>query len=86
MTSPALVARPLLPPQLCSVFKKIVKRVFAERRKKMMKLLKRDWPEAAVVEAFDALGLDEKIRAERVTIKQFTELTRHLGQALDYRE
>ena len=72
---------PLLPPELCPVFKKIVKRVFAERRKKMMKLLKRDWPEAAVVEAFDALGLDEKIRAERVTLEQFTELTQRLSRA-----
>ena len=72
---------PLLPPELCPVYKKIVKRVFAERRKKMMKLLKRDWPEAAVVEAFDALGLDEKIRAERVTIGQFTELTQRLSRA-----
>ena len=74
---------PLLPPELCPVFKKIIKRVFAERRKKMMKLLKRDWPEAAVVEAFDALGLDEKIRAERVTLGQFTELTQRLNQARD---
>ena len=72
---------PLLPPELCPVYKKIVKRVFGERRKKMMKLLKRDWPEAAVVEAFDALGLDEKIRAERVTLGQFTELTQRLSQA-----
>ena len=71
---------PLLPPELCPVYKKIVKRVFAERRKKMMKLLKRDWPEAAVVEAFDALGLDEKIRAERVTLGQFTELTQRLSR------
>jgi len=72
---------PLLLPELCPVFKKIVKRVFAERRKKMMKLLKRDWPEAAVVEAFDALGLDEKIRAERVTLEQFAELTQRLSRA-----
>ena len=72
---------PPLLPELCPVFKKIVKRVFAERRKKMMKLLKRDWPEAAVVEAFDALGLDEKIRAERVTLEQFTELTQCLSRA-----
>ena len=72
---------PLLLPELCPVFKKIVKRVFAERRKKMMKLLKRDWLEAAVVEAFDALGLDEKIRAERVTLEQFAELTQRLSRA-----
>ena len=74
-------ATPLLPSELCPVFKKIVKRVFAERRKKMMKLLKRDWPEAAVAEAFDALGLDETIRAERVTLEQFAELTQRLSRA-----
>ena len=72
---------PLLLPELCPVFKKIVKRVFAERRKKMMKLLKRDWPEAAVAEAFDALGLDETIRAERVTLEQFAQLTQRLSRA-----
>ena len=69
----------LLTPELCPVFKKIVKRVFGERRKKMMKLLNRDWPEAAVAESFDALGLDEQIRAERVTLEQFTELTQRLS-------
>ena len=75
---------PLLPPELCPVFKNIVKRVFAERRKKMMKLLKRDWPEAAVEEAFNAIGLDETIRAERVTIEQFAELTQRLSRAEIY--
>ena len=71
----------LLPPGLCPVFKKITKRVFSERRKKMIKLLKRDWPEAAVEEAFDALGLDDQIRAERVTLEQFAQITQHLSQA-----
>ena len=72
---------PLLPPELCPVFKKIVKRVFAERRKKMMKLLKRDWPAAAVEEIFETLGLDEQIRGERVTLEEFVEITKHLSQA-----
>ena len=63
------------------MFKKITKRVFSERRKKMIKLLKRDWPEAAVEEAFDALGLDDQIRAERVTLEQFVQITQHLSQA-----
>ena len=72
---------PLLPPELCPVYKKIVKRVFAERRKKMMKLLKRDWPVTAVSEIFKTLGLDEQIRAERVTLDQFVEITQHLSQA-----
>ena len=47
----------------------------------MIKLLKRDWPEAAVEEAFDALGLDDQIRAERVTLEQFVQITQHLSQA-----
>ncbi len=72
---------PLLPPGLSPVFKKIVKRVFSERRKKMMKLLKRDWCEAAVAEAFDALGLDGQIRAERVTLEQFVEISQRLSGA-----
>ena len=71
----------LLPPGLCPVFKKITKRVFSERRKKMMKLLKRDWPEAAVAEIFKTRGLDEQIRAERVTLEQFVEITQHLSRA-----
>ena len=71
----------LLPPGLCPAFKKITKRVFSERRKKMMKLLKRDWPEAAVAEIFKTLGLDEQIRAERVTLEQFVEITEHLSRA-----
>ena len=71
----------LLPPGLCPVFKKIIKRVFSERRKKMMKLLKRDWPEAAVAEIFKTLGLDEQIRAERVTLEQVGQITQHLSQA-----
>ena len=50
----------------------------------MMKLLKRDWPEAAVEEAFSAIGLDETIRAERVTIEQFAELTQRLSRAEIY--
>ena len=47
----------------------------------MMKLLKRDWPEAAVAEIFKTLGLDEQIRAERVTLEQFVEITQHLSRA-----
>ena len=72
---------PLLSEELCPIFKKIVKRVFAERRKKMIKLLKRDWPEADVATAFGVLGIDESIRAERITLEQFAELTKHLSQA-----
>jgi 16S rRNA A1518/A1519 N6-dimethyltransferase RsmA/KsgA/DIM1 with predicted DNA glycosylase/AP lyase activity len=34
-----------------------------------------------VGEAFDALGLDETIRAERVTLEQFAELTQRLSCA-----
>ena len=71
---------PLLPPSQNSNYKRIVKRGFSERRKKMMKLLKHDWPSEAVVAAFETLGLDVQIRAEKVSLEQFVKLTQLLTQ------
>ena len=71
---------PLLPPAQCGAFKRIIKRGFSERRKKLMKLLKHDWPKEAVVAAFESLGLDEQIRGEKVSLEQFVEMTRLLTQ------
>ena len=72
---------PLLPPSQYGNYKRIVKRGFSERRKKMMKLLKHDWPAEAVAAVFETLGLDEQIRAEKVSLEQFVELTQLLTQA-----
>ena len=62
-----------------AVFKKIIKRGFSERRKKLMKLLKHDWPTEAVIAIFRTLGLDEKIRGEKVSLEQFIENIREFA-------
>jgi 16S rRNA (adenine1518-N6/adenine1519-N6)-dimethyltransferase len=71
---------PLLPLAQCGAFKRIIKRGFSERRKKLMKLLKHDWPKDEVAAAFESLGLDEQIRGEKVSLDQFAEMTRLLTQ------
>ena len=71
---------PMLTIEETAVFKKIIKRGFSERRKKLMKLLKHDWPNEAVIDVFKTLGLDEKIRGEKVSLEQFIEMTKYLNQ------
>ena len=44
----------------------------------MFKLLKQRWPAEQLVPIFAAVGLDEKIRAEKVSLEQFVALTRLL--------
>jgi 16S rRNA (adenine1518-N6/adenine1519-N6)-dimethyltransferase len=44
----------------------LVKRSFSQRRKMMFKLLKADWPEKGLAQAFERLNLSPKIRAEEV--------------------
>jgi len=70
----------LLTVEETSIFKRIVKRGFSERRKKLMKLLKYDWPTEAVVAIFKTLGLDEQIRGEKVSLEQFVGMTKYLNQ------
>ena len=45
--------QPFLPEELRGNFHAIVKRAFSQRRKMMLKLLKTDWPEVALVRAFE---------------------------------
>ncbi len=71
----ALRAEPLLRYELHAAFTKIVKRGFSQRRKMMFKLLKQDWPGAAVARAFEEAGLPPQIRAEEVSLEQFARLT-----------
>jgi 16S rRNA (adenine1518-N6/adenine1519-N6)-dimethyltransferase len=59
-------------------FIQLVKRSFSQRRKMMFKLLKEDWPEQGLAQAFERLKLSPKIRAEEVSLEQFTELARSL--------
>lgn len=66
---------PLLAIEALPKFKRIVKKAFSERRKMMMKLLKREWPAEKLARAFEEVGLSAQIRAEAVTLEQFVRLT-----------
>jgi 16S rRNA (adenine1518-N6/adenine1519-N6)-dimethyltransferase len=57
-------------------FTRIVKRAFSQRRKMMFKLLKEDWPEETLAGAFERVKVPRQIRAETVSLAQFTELAR----------
>ena len=45
-----------------------------------MKLLKADWPAEVLQGAFAELGISPQIRAERVSLDQFVELTGRLHE------
>jgi 16S rRNA (adenine1518-N6/adenine1519-N6)-dimethyltransferase len=70
----------LLPAALHSVFDRLVKLSFSQRRKMMLKLLKQNWPADRLEALFAHLGLSPQIRAEKVTLAQFVELVRSLGE------
>ena len=70
--------RPLLASALRPQFVRVVKRAFSQRRKITFKLLKSDWPERAVKEAFEVLGLDPKLRAENLALEDYVRLTEKL--------
>ena len=76
----ALIRRPepLLDRELAMVFTKIVKRAFSQRRKMMFKLLKEDWPEAKLDQAFANVKLSQQARAETISLEGFAELTKAL--------
>ncbi len=71
-------AKALLGDEHREAFVKIVKRGFSQRRKMMMKLLKNDWPEERLPDAFERLNLSPQIRAEAIGLGQFIELARAL--------
>jgi 16S rRNA (adenine1518-N6/adenine1519-N6)-dimethyltransferase len=70
--------QPFLPEELRGNFHSIVKRAFSQRRKMMLKLLKTDWPETLLMEAFEKSSLSPQVRAEAVSVPQFVALTRLL--------
>ncbi len=69
---------PLLNAEESVLFKKIVKRAFSQRRKMMLKLLKQDWPKEKLESAFAELNISPQERAEKVSLKQFVQLTKSL--------
>jgi 16S rRNA A1518/A1519 N6-dimethyltransferase RsmA/KsgA/DIM1 with predicted DNA glycosylase/AP lyase activity len=68
-----------LPVELHATFERVVKLSFSQRRKMMLKLLKHDWPAENLAAGFEKLGLSPQIRAERVALEQFVELTQLLA-------
>lgn len=73
-------AEPLLPEGLRASYTKIVKRAFSQRRKMMMKLLKSDWPEEKLKQAFADLKISPQERAEKLGLEQFVGLAKSLTQ------
>ena len=71
-------AQPLLPESQRAIFVKIVKRAFSQRRKMMLKLLKQDWPEQKLKQAFQQLFIPPQERAEKLSLEQFVALTEKL--------
>ena len=70
--------RSLLPQEQHEKFERLVKLSFSQRRKMMFKLLKQDWPVEKLEAAFAQLNISPQIRAEKVSLEQFVELTRLL--------
>lgn len=71
-TTPALTA-----PER-DTFTKVVKRSFSQRRKMMLKLLRADWPEDALLAGFERTGISHTERAEKVSVDQFVTLAKGL--------
>ena len=69
---------PLFEDSLYKPFATVVKRAFSQRRKMMRKNLRGGWPDEVVDAAMNAAELDSKIRAEKVTLEEFVDLTRQL--------
>ena len=68
-------AQPLLPENQRAIFVKIVKRAFSQRRKKMLKLLREDWPPEKLERAFEELKIPPQERAEKLSLEQIVALT-----------
>jgi 16S rRNA (adenine1518-N6/adenine1519-N6)-dimethyltransferase len=56
-----------------------VKLALSQRRKMMLKLLKQNWSVEKLTTAFEQLELSPQIRAEKVSLKQFVQLTKLLS-------
>jgi len=65
---------PLLSDADAVTFKRLVKLAFSQRRKKMLKLLKQNWPVDRLLAAFEDAGVHPDQRAEKVSLEQFVRL------------
>lgn len=70
---------PLLSDADAVTFKRLVKLAFSQRRKKMLKLLKQNWPVDRLLAAFAHAGVHPDQRAEKVSLEQFVSLVLFLS-------
>jgi 16S rRNA (adenine1518-N6/adenine1519-N6)-dimethyltransferase len=68
----------LAEPDVAARFTRLVKRGFGQRRKMLVKLLKDEWPVAALTAALERLQLRADVRAEQVSLEQFVRLAQML--------
>lgn len=72
---------PLLARPVEKTFVRVVKRAFSQRRKMMKNLLKVDWPETGLVQAFEQCGISPSARAEEIDLERFARLAQILHPA-----
>ena len=77
-----LALRPERPPvDVLNICSRLVRRGFSQRRKKLIKLLRRDWPELNLRRLLDAHQLDPAVRAEDLAPTQFLRLAEDVHRA-----
>lgn len=67
---------PLLSRTEAATFKRFVKLALSQRRKKMLKLLKHNWPVDQLLAAFALAGVSPDERGEKVSLEQYVQLTK----------
>jgi 16S rRNA (adenine1518-N6/adenine1519-N6)-dimethyltransferase len=72
---------PLAPVRDAALFDEVVKQAFSTRRKMLRRALEPAFGEAAVAQALAAAGIDETLRAERLSVADFARLANALGDA-----
>jgi 16S rRNA A1518/A1519 N6-dimethyltransferase RsmA/KsgA/DIM1 with predicted DNA glycosylase/AP lyase activity len=71
----------LVEPDHRRAYVQVVKRSFSQRRKRMAKLLRTDWPAERLSAALAHAGVGEDTRAEAVSVAQFATLAAALAEA-----
>jgi 16S rRNA (adenine1518-N6/adenine1519-N6)-dimethyltransferase len=74
-------ATPLAPVRDGALFDEVVKQAFSTRRKMLRRALEPAFGEAAVARALAAAGIDETLRAERLSVADFARLADALSDA-----
>jgi 16S rRNA (adenine1518-N6/adenine1519-N6)-dimethyltransferase len=73
--------QPLAPVRDPALFAEVVKQAFSTRRKMLRRALEPGFGEEAVARALAAAGIDETLRAERLSVADFARLADALGDA-----